>query len=413
MTKESGVYQRHTRHCPRTAGKRGYAPHRCTGTWSYVIDVGRDAKNERRQETKGGFPTKKDAVEQRRKRLGELRTRTGEAHGTTVAAYLEQWLSWKRGLRDTTRVSYRGHLDHYLIPALGQYRLVDLERRPELIEEWVSSLAVGMKGKPLAPASVRRIYSTLRSALNSAVKRRMLSHNPALTVELPETVHYRPVVWDAQQVGVFLDAIQGHRLYALFALTILTGLRRGEALGLRWEDVDYDQGVLYVRQQVTAAGREIKVCPPKTKAGERTVALSEATVALLRQHQARQRRERLQWGEAWHDTGLVFTYEDGRMVRPDSLTYVFRKLATDAGLPRIRLHNLRHTSASLALAAGVPMKVVSERLGHSRESTTSALYTVVVPAVARDAAERIASVVPLPVTQGEDAVLARKLARSP
>lgn len=176
--------------------------------------------------------------------------------------------------------------------------------------------------------------------------------------------------------------------------------------------MDYDQGVLYVRQQVTAAGREIKVCPPKTKAGERTVALSEATVALLQQHQARQRRERLQWGEAWQDTGLVFTCEDGRMLRPDSLTYVFRKLATEAGLPRIRLHNLRHTSASLALAAGVPMKVVSERLGHSRESTTSALYTVVVPAVARDAAEKIASVVPLP-TLREDTVLARTLARSP
>lgn len=134
------------------------------------------------------------------------------------------------------------------------------------------------------------------------------------------------------------NAPQDHRLYALFALTILTGLRRGEALGLRWEDVDYNQGVLYVRQQVTAAGRVIKVCLPKTKAGERTVALSEATVVLLRQHQARQRRERLQWGEAWHDTGLVFTYEDGRMVRPDSLTYVFRKMTTEAGLPRIRLH---------------------------------------------------------------------------
>ena len=331
MTKESGVYPRHTKRCPRTAGKRGYAPHRCTGTWSYVIDVGRDANNERRQETKGGFPTKKDAVEQRRKRLGELRTRTGEAYGTTVAAYLEQWLSWKRGLRDTTRVSYRGHLDHYLIPALGQYRLVDLERRPELIEDWVSSLTIGMKGKPLAPASVRRVYSTLRSALNSAVKRRMLSHNPALAVELPETRLYRPVVWDAQQVGVFLDAIQGHRLYALFALTILTGLRRGEALGLRWEDVDYDQGVLYVRQQVIAAGKNITLGPPKTKAGERTVALSEATVALLQQHQSRQRRERLQWGEAWQDTGLVFTYEDGRMVRPDSLTYMFRKVGDGRG----------------------------------------------------------------------------------
>ncbi len=164
MTKESGVYQRHSRRCPRNAVGRGYAPHRCTGTWSYVIDVGRDANDERRQETKGGFPTKREAVEQRRKRLGELRTRTGEAYGTTVAAYVEQWLSWKRGLRDSTRLSYRQHLDDYLVPALGHYRLADLERRPELIEQMFSNLVTGVSGKPLAPASVRRIYSTLRSA---------------------------------------------------------------------------------------------------------------------------------------------------------------------------------------------------------------------------------------------------------
>ncbi|HEX8004130.1 MAG TPA: tyrosine-type recombinase/integrase [Mycobacteriales bacterium] len=410
MTKESGVYQRHSRRCPRNAGGRGYAPHRCTGTWSYVIDVGRDANNERRQETKGGFPTKREAVEQRRKRLGELRSRTGEAYGTTVGAYLEQWLSWKRGLRDSTRLSYRQHLDDYLVPALGQYRLADLERRPELIEQMFSNLVTGVSGKPLSPASVRRIYSTLRSALNSAVKRRMLAHNPALHVELPRTALYRPVVWDAQQVGIFLDAIQGHRLYALYGVVVLTGLRRGEALGLRWEDVDLDEGVLHVRQQVVAVGTEVRIGPPKTKAGERTVALSEATVAMLREHQARQRRERLAWGEAWHDSGHVFTYEDGRMLRPDHVTHLFRRLAKEAGLPLIRLHNLRHTSASLALAAGVPMKVVSDRLGHSSESITSALYTVVVPAVAREAAERIANVVLLPRARSDEheAVLARR-----
>jgi integrase len=273
-----------------------------------------------------------------------------------------------------------------------------------------SNLVTGVSGKPLSPASVRRIYSTLRSALNSAVKRRMLAHNPALHVELPRTALYRPVVWDAQQVGIFLDAIQGHRLYALYGVVVLTGLRRGEALGLRWADVDLDEGVLHVRQQVVAVGTEVRIGPPKTKAGERTVALSEATVAMLREHQARQRRERLAWGEAWQDSGHVFTYEDGRMLRPDHVTHLFRRLTKEAGLPLIRLHNLRHTSASLALAAGVPMKVVSDRLGHSSESITSALYTVVVPAVAREAAERIANVVPLPTrTRDEgEAVLARR-----
>lgn len=199
-------------------------------------------------------------------------------------------------------------------------------------------------------------------------------------------------------------------LYALYGVVVLTGLRRGEALGLRWADVDLDEGVLHVRQQVVAVGTEVRIGPPKTKAGERTVALSEATVAMLREHQARQRPERLMWGEAWHDSGHVFTYEDGRMLRPDHVTHLFRRLAKEAGLPLIRLHNLRHTSASLALAAGVPMKVVSDRLGHSSESITSALYTVVVPAVARDAAERIANVVPLPTRTHDDgeAVLARR-----
>ncbi len=175
--------------------------------------------------------------------------------------------------------------------------------------------------------------------------------------------------------------------------------------------MDLGEGVVHVRQQVVAVGTEVRIGPPKTKAGERTVALSEATVAMLREHQARQRRERLAWGEAWHDSGHVFSYEDGRMLRPDHVTHLFRRLAKEAGLPLIRLHNLRHTSASLALAAGVPMNVVSDRLGHSSESITSALYTVVVPAVAREAAARIANVVPLPTAQQHDedqAVLARR-----
>ena len=161
MRKESGVYQRHTRRCPRTAGRSGYAPHRCTGTWFYVIDVGRDSSsNDRKQETKGGFTTAAEAATARRTRLAEVRGRTADAHGITVAVYLDLWLSRKRALRESARTSYRYHIDQYLTPGLGSLRLVDLERCPDHIEDLFSDLLVGVGGKPLSASTVRRIHAT-------------------------------------------------------------------------------------------------------------------------------------------------------------------------------------------------------------------------------------------------------------
>jgi integrase len=393
MRKETGVTQRHTRRCPRNAS-RGYAPHTCTGTWSYVIDVGRDSNGKRIQEMKGGFASKQDARDARRARLAEIRGRTADAHSITVAAYLELWLSRKRALRETTRIHYRRHLDHYLIPRLGSMRLVELERNPDHIEDFFSDLTVGVSGKPLSPASIRRIHATLRNALNAAVRKKLLSHNPAWSVELPPTAASGAKVWNAEQAGAFLDFVRDDRLYAMYLLVIMAGLRRGETVGLRWEDVNLDDGYLRIAQQVVEVGGQVYVGPPKTKAGVRPVALDAATVDALKAHRTAQRRERLAWGEAWNDTGLVFTQEDGQMLKPATVTMRFKTLATDAGQPVIRFHDLRHTCASLALAADVPMKVVSDRLGHSTVTITENLYAKVLPVVARDAANRIANVVP-------------------
>jgi integrase len=201
-------------------------------------------------------------------------------------------------------------------------------------------------------------------------------------------------VWTPEQTGAFLDAAMSHRLYPLFHLIAYRGLRRGEAVGIRWADVQLDAGHLRVTQQVIQLGWATEVGQPKTDSGERPVSLDARTVEVLRRWRERQDAERIATHGAWRDTGLVFTHEDGSQLHPDYVSDTFHRIADEGGLPPIRLHDLRHTAASLALQAGVPMKVVSDQLGHSSLGITADTYTSVLPAVATAAAEAVAGIVP-------------------
>lgn len=198
------------------------------------------------------------------------------------------------------------------------------------------------------------------------------------------------------------------RLAPLYELMLATGLRRGEAIGLRWEDVDLERRALVVLQQITEVRGHSVIGTPKTKRGTRLVPIDPATVEVLRRHQATQQTERTAWGQAWQDTGLAFTREDGQLLRPEYATRHFQHLAERLGLPAIRLHDLRHTHASLALAAGVELKVVSDRLGHSQISVTADLYTHVPRDVATAAADQIGLVL-----RGPDAFPAASLPQDP
>jgi integrase len=188
-------------------------------------------------------------------------------------------------------------------------------------------------------------------------------------------------VWDADQAARFLRAVEGDRLAALWRLYVTTGLRRGEALALRWADVDVDHGFLSVTRSRSHGLRGFEYGEPKTSAGRRRVSLGQTMVAALREHRATQVIVGLD--------GLVFDRGDGLPLDPDGVTGAFVRLASVAGLPHIRLHSLRHSSASLMLAAGVNAKVVSERLGHSSISVTMDLYSHVAPGIQEDAAERL------------------------
>src|SRR5262249_36391506 len=182
------------------------------------------------------------------------------------------------------------------------------------------------------------------------------------------------LTWSREELRRFLTAVADEPEYPLWRLAAQTGMRRGELLGLRWRDVDLDRARLCVRQQLVRAGAQVAVGPPKTSAGRRSIALDLGTVAALRAHKASQREGRLRWGPAYQDQDLVFSRADGHQHDPDVVSQRFDSATGRARVPRIRLHDLRHTHATLLLQAGVPVKVVSERLGHSKTSITQDVY---------------------------------------
>jgi integrase len=198
-------------------------------------------------------------------------------------------------------------------------------------------------------------------------------------------------VWTAGQTAAFLAQVRDHRLYALFHLVALRGLRRGEAAGLRWSDLDLHAGTLAVTGQLQQLGGHLVAGPPKSDAGRRVIALDKTTIAALRAHQARQQAEQDVAGGRWQDTGYVFTTRTGKPVGPDRLTRLFRRLVAGSGLPPVTLHGLRHGAATLALAAGTDLKVVQDQLGHSTVVLTADTYTSVLPETARTAAEHTAA----------------------
>jgi integrase len=352
------------------------------GLWYFQVRVpGRTSPHRR-----GGFERKADATAAMNALRDRLARGVENDDRQTTGEWLTTWLAGKRTLRPTTQRSYEMHLRLYLIPSLGA---IPLERlRPVHVSTMLDTIDAG-------PQTVRRVHATLRSALNAAVKQRRLVFNPAVHVELPMSAQPKVHPWEPEELGRFLDSTGGDRLGALYELIAMTGLRRGEACGLRWIDVDLDRRVLYVRQQIVQLGHATMIGRPKTASGEdRRVDLDETTVGALLAHKLAQDTERALWGPAYQDSGLVFTREDGSHLHPEYVTRHFRLLCKRAGLRPIRLHDLRHGQASLMLAAGVAMAVVSKRLGHSSTAITADTYSHLLKGVGRAAADAAAAMVP-------------------
>lgn len=382
-----------------TTTRRGHVRQRgvtFTAYWRVRDENGRSL-----QRSKGGFTTAAAAERHLTKVLRDLDTgmysepdRTARAQ--TLAQFVrDTWLPAVKGsLRPSTFASYREKLELHALPHLGTLRLAEVT--PDKLNRCYGELlATGRRdgNGGLSAQTVRHVHRALYRVLGDAVKWDRIARNPAARAEPPTPKRTEMKVWSAEQLRAYLDHVHDDRLYAAWLLLVTTGMRRGELLGLRWTDVNLDDGHLAVRQTLVAIGYRVEYSVPKTERSRRRIGLDPATVATLKAHKARQAAERLEWGPAWSDSGLVFTREDGQPLHPQSLSQFFEKRTKAAGLPVIRLHDVRHSYASAALAAGVAPKVVSERLGHSSISITSDVYQHVLPELDDQAAARVAAVI--------------------
>lgn len=296
----------------------------------------------------------------------------------TLGEFLrDEWLPAARAkIRPTTYVGYEGHVRRYLVPALGDKPLDEVT--PSDLNRLYAQLLARLR-----PATVRGIHATVRSALRDAVKWGLLEVNVAERADPPKQGEAQMTVWTATQLSAFLRFTENDRLYPLWLTLAMTGIRRGEALGLRWNDLDLGARRLQVRQTIVQAGSKVLFGTPKTARGRRVVILDAATADVL--------AGLPRYGE------LVFCHPDGRNLHPGETTKHFLALVDASGLPRIRLHDLRHTHATLALQAGVHPKIVSERLGHSSIAFTLEVYSHALPTLQEEAAARIAALVADPL----------------
>lgn len=369
------------------------------GTWYFVVDL-TAPDGRRRQLRRRGFPTKKAAAAALAEVVADQHRGTFvRPTRTTVGAYLlEEWLPAKlHTLKPSTTDAYEQLIRAYVVPAIGATPLAQIDGAA-LTSLYGELLATGRRGRsgapgsPLAPKTVRNLHGMLHRALADAVKWRKLMANPADAADQPRKQTPEQQAWTGNELRRFVEAVSTDRCASLWRLLATTGMRRGELLGLRWQDVDLDTGTVTVRHTMTMVAGRPAVGTPKTNAGVRRIALDTGTTSALRGWRKQQNADRLLMGSGWQDTlGLICTEADGTPIHPQVMSRRFRAIVAAAGLPAIRFHDVRHTYATAALAAGVPVKVLSSRLGHADVSVTLRIYAHVMPGDDEAAATLVAA----------------------
>lgn len=351
-------------------------------TYSYVVRERDPKSGKARQRWVGGFPTRTAARKARDQARNAVHRGTYVApQALTVAEYLEQWIEAHAvELKPSTAKTYRDKIRLYLKPAIGHERLQSLSPgRLSVVFKHMHEHG-GKAGKPVSPRTVEFARAVLRRAMNDAVVDRLVEINPVVGSKLPKRDGKpKHTTWTGAQLQTFLAAVADTRWAPLWELAAGTGMRRGELMALRWEHVDLEAGTVAVEHSTTQLGNERVTTTPKNHE-RRTVAIDAHLVTTLRTWRTEQAKERLAWGAAYEDTeGLVFTWENGAPVQPDYISKTFVKAQDGLGLPRLVLHGLRHTHATILLRAGRPVHIVSKRLGHKDPSVTLNVYADVIP----------------------------------
>lgn len=361
----------------RKPNREGSVFQRADGRWVAQFSLN-DGK--KRQLTR---QTEKEAWSALRKALNEVEQGTiVTGPEQTLSEFLNHWLEeiHKPTLRLSSYIKYRKLIDTYIIPELGHLKLQKLS--PQLVQAFYRR----KEKQGLASKTVNSIHGVLHKALDTAVRWNMLARNVCDVVSPPRIVKREIQPLTMEQAQQLLTVARGDRLEMVLLLALVTGIRRGELLGLKWADIDFTQGALQIRRTLDYMAHYGYIeSEPKTKSGKRRIILPGFVVEALKQHRVQQLEQRLKVGEAWQESDYVFTGLEGGPLNPRYLLILFGQLLESAGLPHMRFHDLRHSAATLLLSMGVNPKIVQEILGHSNISMTMDVYSHVLPSMQREA----------------------------
>lgn len=392
----------------KSANGQGGVYQRPDGRWEAKIFV--DTPDGRRKRVSVYASSERAALEELNKLRDQQRRGIPVTVTTlTVAEYMTYWLEHiaEPGIRRTTYATYEGDVRLHIIPGIGGRRLKTLQAAE--IRIWLNSLRTRCQccaqgkdekrttprccaktvpdccGDTLSASSIRHVLRVLRAALQDAVDEELLSRNVARLVQLRLTEDRKVRSFTQVEAQRFLRTAEEHRLYALWAVALAMGLRRGEALGLAWADTDLEAGRLTVRQALHRVDGQLKLDSVKTEGSVAVLPIPTPLVAILRAHRIRQQEERLAAGPDWRDTGMVFTAIQGGYLEPRNVNRAFRALCERAEVPLLRVHDLRHSCATLLFTMGVSAATVQRILRHSSLAVTTGTYVEVIEAVQRDA----------------------------
>lgn len=307
----------------------------------------------------------------------------------TLSDFLQIWLEGTVAPknRPQTLRSYQWIIESHLKPGLGKLSLEKLG--PQRVQDFLAE----RHASGLSAGTVKHIRATLRAALSQAHRWQLVHQNAAKLVTVPRGERYKPTVLTPEQARVFLAAAKSHRNGSLLTTAITLGLRRGEILGLRWTDVDLQEGMLHVRHSLEREkGAGLRLSPPKSERAKRSLRLPAITLQALVEQRDRQEVDRQWAGSRWKDLDFIFTTSIGSPLPPEKVNGELSAVLTAAKLPKIRFHDLRHTSATLLLSLGVHPKLVQETLGHSTFQLTMDTYSHMMPTLRNEVADRMDSV---------------------
>lgn len=349
-------------------------------TWSYIVDIGRDPiTGKRRQKTKGGFPRQKDADAALRKILNELdANRYLEPSNESFSSYMDFWFTshYQKRIKETTASSRKYLMDKHL------NRENPFANKPlsKITTEDIDAFYNLKLDKEYSTSTIRKLHQLLNQAFGQAVKWKKISSNPVINADPPSVKKEEMKIWSFDEIDSFLNQCKGERHYLTFLLAIYTGMRKGELLGLKWNDIDFGKKSIRIHRSLShIPNKGYLLSTPKTKKSKRQVPIPDSLVKELKAHKERQETQRKRLGEHYQDQDLVICTEIGTLQDPRNVLRVMKRISKAANVTSIRFHDIRHTHASILISEGVDIVRVAARLGHSDPTITLKNYAHLIP----------------------------------